>query len=78
MAHETLRTQLRGELLELAFSVAENFGLDRNTAQSIASEVGKAVSDWRTLAAVTGISKSNIERMASAFEHDDLKRALKG
>lgn len=62
--------------LDMALEVAELFGLKAKTAKAIAYEVGLAVCQWRDVAAGLGISKSQIERMASAFEHDDLKKAL--
>jgi serine/threonine-protein kinase HipA len=64
--------------LALAMSVAKYFELDSAKAREIAKQVGKAVSKWRTEAAKHGISKSEIDRMASAFEHQDLKEALGG
>jgi hypothetical protein len=36
----------------------------------------QAVSKWRDEAARRGLTKNEIDRMASAFEHDDLKAAL--
>lgn len=62
--------------LELALSVARDFGLSAKEAKAIAAEVGKAVIGWREAAAGVGISKAQIDRMSSAFEHDDLRRAL--
>jgi serine/threonine-protein kinase HipA len=35
-----------------------------------------ATARWRTAAAAVGASKAEIDRMQSAFEHDDLKKAL--
>jgi serine/threonine-protein kinase HipA len=61
--------------LALALEVADYFGLDLKEARKIAREVGKAVSAWRTEAAKLGLTKAEIERMASAFEHEDLKAA---
>jgi len=61
--------------LRLAMSVAEYFELDESQATEIAGEVGHAVSRWREEAAALGIPKSEINRMASAFEHEDLKSA---
>jgi hypothetical protein len=49
--------------------------LEEAKAKKIAAEVAKAVSKWRDEAARRGLSKSEIERMSSAFEHDDLKLA---
>ena len=64
--------------LDLALSVADNFGLKKSAAQTIAGDVGNAVANWRKTAADCGISKPNIERMASAFAHKDLTQALRG
>jgi serine/threonine-protein kinase HipA len=55
--------------------VAGYFELDAGKAREIAKQVGRAVSRWRDEAARHGLSKTEIERMASAFEHDDLKMA---
>jgi hypothetical protein len=44
----------------------------------MAAQVGKTVSKWRNEAARHGITKNEIDRMASAFEHADLKDALSG
>ena len=62
--------------LALAKSTPKYFELDPATAHEIASQVGKFVSKWRDVAARHGITKSEINRMASAFEHKDLKEAL--
>jgi serine/threonine-protein kinase HipA len=64
--------------LALAMSVARYFELETNKAREISKEVGKAVSKWRNEAARQGVGKSEIDRMASAFEHEDLKEALSG
>lgn len=63
--------------LALAMSVAEYFELERDRARAIAAQVGKAVLTWREEAARQGIGKAEIDRMASAFEHDDSKEALR-
>jgi serine/threonine-protein kinase HipA len=62
--------------LHLALEVAAYFELDNKRAKEIAAEVGKAVSKWGKEAARLGLSKSEVERMASAFDHEDLKNAL--
>lgn len=62
--------------LELAFEVAEYFGIDKKMARKIAKEVGKAVVAWRREAQRLGIRGPEIDRMESAFEHDDLQRAI--
>lgn len=57
--------------LTLALNVAGYFELEGRAAHRIAAEIGKAVSDWRAEAARHGLSNVEIERMASAFEHED-------
>jgi serine/threonine-protein kinase HipA len=42
------------------------------------AQVGKAVSKWRAEAARHGLTKQEIDRMASAFQHEDLQRAIAG
>jgi serine/threonine-protein kinase HipA len=59
----------------LAMEVAGYFDLDEGKARDIAAQVGKAVSKWRAEAAREGLTKSEIDRMASAFEHEDLHLA---
>jgi serine/threonine-protein kinase HipA len=62
--------------LTLAIEVAPYFELDVKKARAIAKEVGTAVSKWRNEAARLGLAKNEIDRMASAFEHDDLEAAI--
>ncbi len=64
--------------LKLAYDVASYFELTPDQARAIAHEVGKAVEPWRRHAASLGLSNPEIERMASAFEHNDLKAAVAG
>jgi len=61
--------------LPLAMEVAGYFELDDKKARRIAKQVGTAVSKWRDEAARHGLAKNEIDRMASAFEHDDMKAA---
>jgi len=61
--------------LELAFDVAEYFDLTANEARRIASEVGTVVGSWRQEAVSAGLSGQEIDRMTSAFEHQDLDAA---
>jgi serine/threonine-protein kinase HipA len=58
--------------------VAGYFDLDDGKARNIAKQVGKAVSKWRDEAARHGLTKNEIDRMASAFEHEDLEMARSG
>ena len=64
--------------LDLAFEVAGYFGLKASDVRKIAGEVGQVVSSWRTEAASLGLAQSEIDRLASAFEHEDLRAATGG
>ncbi len=61
--------------INLALSQAELFGLSLADARAIVSEVGSATKDRRDVARQTGQTDSQIDRMASAFEHEDLNIA---
>lgn len=63
--------------LGLAMEVAGYFGLKTSEAREIARQVGQAVAGWRYQAERFGFGARQIERMASAFEHDDLRDSLK-
>ncbi len=63
--------------LALALDVAGYFKIDADRARTIVAEVGKVVAKWRDVATGVGLTKREIDRMASAFEHDDLKLARK-
>ncbi len=63
--------------LKLAFDVASYFELASAAAHQIADEVGQAVTMWRREAKDLGLTAAEIGRMASAFEHEDLKAALR-
>ena len=62
--------------LELVQSVVPYFGLDLGSAREIIKTVAASVARWRVVAASTGIAPRQLDRMASAFEHDDLRQAL--
>lgn len=62
--------------LDLAMSVMGYFELDEGEAKTIAGEVGQAVATWREEAARMGLTQAEINRLASAFEHEDLREAL--
>jgi hypothetical protein len=49
--------------------------LAETRARAIVAEVAAAVSRWRTVAGRHGISRQEIDRMTSAFEHRDLEIA---
>jgi serine/threonine-protein kinase HipA len=62
--------------LDLALSVADYFDLKPQEAKKIAIEVGAAVSGWREEAKKLGVTEGEIDRMKSAFDHEDLKKAM--
>ena len=62
--------------LMLAISVVGYFELDEGKARKIAAEVGRAVATWQVEATRLGLTQTEIDRMASAFEHEDLRAAL--
>jgi hypothetical protein len=61
--------------IDLVESVADYFGLNLPAAQDIIREVGQVVAGWRAVATAVGARSSEINRMASAFEHEDLTKA---
>jgi serine/threonine-protein kinase HipA len=62
--------------LAVAMGVAPYFELDDARARADAGAVARAVATWRDEATRHGMTKEECARMASAFEHDDLKAAL--
>ena len=62
--------------LGLSLKVAGYFGLKAAEAREIARQVGHAVSAWRHHAERAGITAGQMERMATAFEHEDLQASL--
>lgn len=62
--------------IDLIESVASEFGLALPDARTIIGEVGRAVATWRDIAADAGARPKEIRRMESAFEHEDIERAL--
>lgn len=62
--------------LDVAMGVAPYFELDDAHARADAGAVARAVGTWRDEATRHGLTKHECARMASAFEHDDLKVAL--
>ncbi len=62
--------------VDLALAAAGYFGIKAADARAVAAEVAQAVNEWRQEAQKVGIAKSEIDRMASAFDHKDSRRAL--
>jgi serine/threonine-protein kinase HipA len=61
--------------LDLAFAVAKHFGIKPDQARVIAADVSAAVKGWRKTAKSLGLTPDEIDRMASAFEHKELRKA---
>jgi serine/threonine-protein kinase HipA len=64
--------------MPLAFEVAGYFGLGPKEARQVAGQVAKAVAGWRVQAKKLGLRAVEIERMASAFEHEELRATQPG
>ncbi|MBI4695679.1 MAG: type II toxin-antitoxin system HipA family toxin [Gammaproteobacteria bacterium] len=62
--------------LDLLEAASGYFGLRLAAARSIIREVAAVTATWRETAKETGARPAEITRMATAFEHDDLERAL--
>jgi serine/threonine-protein kinase HipA len=62
--------------LGLLEAAAEFFALTLAQARVIIKEIATVTATWRETAREVGARPAEITRMASAFEHDDLKRAL--
>lgn len=62
--------------VELALSVAAYFELEDGAARTIVREVATVVATWRDVARAQGLRSGEIQRMESAFAHDDLTLAL--
>lgn len=63
--------------LDLALEAASGFNLTLTEARAIVREVGAVTTGWRDIAERLGFTGGELERMASAFEHEELKAALK-
>jgi len=61
--------------IDTALSVIKDFRIEKSRAHEIIKEVASVVDKWRDIASNFGISKKEADRMASAFEHDDLKKS---
>jgi len=62
--------------LDLLEAASEFFALTLAQARSVIKEVASVTAAWRDTARVVDVRPAEIDRMASAFEHDDLRRAL--
>jgi serine/threonine-protein kinase HipA len=62
--------------LDLLEAASGFFALTLAQARANIKELAAVTATWRDTAKAVGARLAEISRMASAFEHDDLKRAL--
>lgn len=62
--------------VDLVLQVAPLFGLSQTLAKQIVSHIAHVTERWRHVAKKVGARSAEIQRMQSAFEHDDLTKAL--
>ena len=62
--------------IELLRSVAGEFALKQTDADAMIRQIATATQDWRQAARRRGAKGPEIQRMKSAFEHEDLQTAL--
>jgi len=62
--------------IDLLEASSEYFALNLAQARGIIKEVATVTATWREVARTSGARSDEINRMASAFEHEDLRRAL--
>lgn len=63
--------------LETALEVAELLGIKPERARVLAAQIGQVTARWRDAAKSQGLNKGQLDRMESAFEHGDLRLAVK-
>jgi serine/threonine-protein kinase HipA len=63
--------------MDTVWEVAPRFGFVTKEARQIAHEVAAAARTWRSAGKQHGLKPKDLDRMASAFEHEDLARAAR-
>ncbi len=63
--------------LDTAMAVAKDFRISKEKAIETVKDIVTAVKQWKKVADDFGLSKREIDRMTSAFEHEDLNKAEK-
>ncbi len=63
--------------IENALDVYDMFGLSYSDANQIIKEVSSVTADWRKEAVKFGLTGNAIDRLETAFEHDELRAAEK-
>jgi serine/threonine-protein kinase HipA len=62
--------------VDLFEAASEYFGLSLKAARALIREVAPVARTWQSVAAQVGARGTEINRIASAFEHTDLRLAL--
>lgn len=62
--------------IDTTHDVAEYFNVGSADAKGFIRNTAKVVTTWRDVALSYGISPSEVDRFSSAFEHEDLRKAL--
>ncbi len=62
--------------IDLLEAASEFFAMNLKQARAVIKDVATVTATWQDVARTAGARPVEINRMASAFEHDDLKRAL--
>jgi len=60
--------------IDTALSVCEYFDLNITQAKETTQQVARIVKNWRKVASSKGFKGKEIERMSSAFEHEELRK----
>lgn len=63
--------------IDLAFNVGGYFKINHTDMKQIVKEVARATGEWQATAKKLKISKREIDRMASAFEHEDFEKSIR-
>lgn len=63
--------------IELAIEAAPEFLLKEDEARTIAVEIARVTTTWRDVARQFELQGDEINRMATAFEHEELERVLR-
>ena len=60
---------------DLTVEVGDYFGLVEDDMRAVVTDLVNSISTWRDEARRIGVSTEEINRMATAFEHDEMERA---
>jgi len=66
---------VRMDLKDLTVEVGDYFGLVEDDMRAVVTDLVNSISTWRDEARRIGVSAEEVNRMATAFEHDEMVRA---